>query len=220
VISREIRLCIVSGNRLLREVLGRLFQARARISVSIAEHLTPEVVEQIVSAAADVLLIDTLAPILEEQEHVRQMREELPSLKIVMIGMENEERAFLEAVKRGVAGFVLRDAAASDVVAAVRAVAQGEVVCPPQFSRVLFDFVAQHAANAITAQDELPFPLTRRERQLVPLIARGLTNKEIAAHFNLSEQTIKNHIHRICNKVGADGRLHILEVCGIQPMFQ
>ncbi|MFZ0039151.1 MAG: response regulator transcription factor [Candidatus Acidiferrales bacterium] len=216
----EIRLFIVSGNRLLREVLARLFKARARISVSIAEQLTAETAEQIVSANADVLLLDTPAPLFEQHEHVRQMRAELPALKIVLMAMEDNDRLFLEAVKHGVTGYVLRDAAASDVVAAVRAVAQSAAICPPQFSRVLFDFVAQHSANGGVVSDQLPFPLTRRERQLVPLIARGLTNKEIAAHFNLSEQTIKNHIHRICSKVGADGRRNILEACGMPTMFQ
>jgi DNA-binding NarL/FixJ family response regulator len=220
VSSHEIRLFIVSGNRLLREVLARLFKARVRISVSTAEHLTPETAEQMVSANADVLLLDTPSPIVEHSEHVRHMRADLPALKIVLMAMEDNDRLFLEAVKHGVTGYVLRDAAASDVVAAVRAVAQGAAVCPPQFSRVLFDFVAQHSATGGAVPEELPFPLTRRERQLVPLIARGLTNKEIAAHFNLSEQTVKNHIHRMCSKVGADGRLNILEVCGIQTMFQ
>jgi DNA-binding NarL/FixJ family response regulator len=220
VSCREIQLFIVSGNRLLREVLGRLFKARARISVNIADRLTSETAQQILTSHADVLLLDTLAPLLGNHEHVRQLRDALPDMKIVLMGMENDDRVFLEAVKRGVIGYVLGDASASDVVAAVRAAAQSAAVCPPQFSRVLFDFVAQHSSSDVAMPDELPFPLTRRERQLVPLIARGLTNKEIAAHFNLSEQTIKNHIHRVCGKVGADGRLEILEVCGIQASYQ
>jgi len=127
----EIRLFIVSGNRLLREVLGRLFKSRARISVNIADGLTTETARRIISASADVLLLDILAPLLEDPDHVRKMREDLPHLKIVLMGMENDNRQFLEAVKRGVIGYVLRDASASDVVAAVRAVAQSAAVCPP-----------------------------------------------------------------------------------------
>ena len=215
----EIRLFIVSSNRLLREMLYRLFKTRARISVSVAERATGDVARQIIAAKADVLLLDAVKPILE-RGCVQQARDTLASLKVVLIGMEDDENVFLEAVKHGVTGYVLRDAAASDVVAAVRAVAQSEAICPPKFSRVLFDFVAGQFSAENSCRENLKFPLTRRERQLVPLIARGLTNKEIAAHFNLSEQTIKNHIHRICNKVGADGRLKILDVCGIQPTFQ
>ena len=97
--SYEIRLFIVSGNRLLREVLARLFKARVRISVSTAEHLTPETAEQMVSANADVLLLDTPSPIFEHAEHVRQMRADLPALKIVLMAMEDNDRLFLEAVK-------------------------------------------------------------------------------------------------------------------------
>jgi len=217
VSSREIRLFIVSGNRLLREVLGRIFKARARISVNIAEHLTPQAAQQIIASESDVLLLDSLVPIFENPAHVRDMRSALAALKIVLMGMENDERIFLESVKRGVAGYILRDASAADVVAAVRAVVASETIFPPRYSRVLFNFVAEHSVAAPPSLPEnLPFPLTRRERQLVPLIAQGLTNKEIAARFNLSEQTVKNHIHRICCKVGAEGRLEILNVCRVQ----
>ncbi|MFZ0739667.1 MAG: response regulator transcription factor [Candidatus Acidiferrales bacterium] len=216
--SHEIRVFILSGNRLLREVLARIFKSRARIAVSVAERLTAQAAQQIGSWSPEVLLLDSLTPLFENDEFLRDLQAELPGLKLVLMGMENDERVFLEAVKRGVAGYVLRDASASEIVVAVRSVANNEAICPPQFSRVLFDFVAKNQAVADMIPARLPFPLTRRERQLVPLIARGLTNKEIAAHFNLSEQTIKNHIHRICNKVGAEGRLDILEVCrGASP---
>jgi len=211
--SYETRIFIVSANRLLREVLARIFKSRSRICVNVMERLSGDSESAIVSWRPDVLLLDTIAPLFENDVVIRALREELPLLRIVLMGMESDDRLFLESVKRGVAGYLLRDAAASEIVAAVRAVARDEAVCPPQFSRALFDFVANNHAGGEVLPMEIPFPLTRRECQLVPLIARGLTNKEIAAHFNLSEQTIKNHVHRICHKVGADGRLEIAEVC-------
>ena len=218
--QHEIRLFIVSGNRLLREVLGRLFKARARISVTISEHLNSEAARLIVSMNVDVLLLDTAKPLIDEQEYVQAMRDDLPSLRIILMGMEQDDLLFLEAAKHGAVGYLLRDASASDIVAAVRAVAQDAAVIPPQFSRTLLEYVAHRVRTESSAIVQVPFPLTRRERQLVPLIARGLTNKEIAAHFNLAEQTIKNHIHRLCNKVGAEGRINLLEVCGIPATFQ
>ncbi|MFZ0635196.1 MAG: hypothetical protein WAM08_06730, partial [Candidatus Acidiferrales bacterium] len=108
--SHEIRVFILSGNRLLREVLARIFKSRARIAVSVAERLTAQAAQQIGSWSPEVLLLDSLTPLFENDEFLRDLQAELPGLKLVLMGMENDERVFLEAVKRGVAGYVLRDA--------------------------------------------------------------------------------------------------------------
>jgi DNA-binding NarL/FixJ family response regulator len=96
-----------------------------------------------------------------------------------------------------------------DVIVAIRAVALGEAVCPPRMTRELFDYVAalsnrRHKSEALREKQ-----LTRREQELVPLIGNGLTNKEIAARLNVSEETIKSHVHRILRKVGAENRFAI-----------
>ncbi len=76
---------------------------------------------------------------------------------------------------------------------------------------MLFDCFAQHAKALPNSQTRADLGLTRREQQLVPLIDPGMTNKDIAGQLNLSEQTVKNHIHRILRKVGAEDRLGIIE---------
>ena len=101
-----------------------------------------------------------------------------------------------------------------EVAAAVRSVANGEAICPPTLCRVLFDEFAKpniQAHPSFTLRRNLG--LTRREQQLVQMISHGLTNKEIAAQLNLSEQTIKNHIHRMLRKLGATDRLGAVEIC-------
>jgi len=109
-----------------------------------------------------------------------------------------------------VTGYLLKDASASDVVTAVRAVARGEAVCPPQLCHILFRFVAQ-MAKEMPAQNALKPDLTLRQQQLVSLVAKGLTNKEIAARLNLSEYTVRNHIHRILKQVDAESRSEAVE---------
>ena len=125
--------------------------------------------------------------------------------------MEPAAEQFLDAVRSGVAGYLLPDASASDVVAAVRAVSRGEAVCPPQLCSTLFRFVAQ-TAKELTLQNSTAKPdLTLRQQQLVTLVAKGLTNKEIASHLNLSEFTVRNHIHRILKQVDAGSRSEAVE---------
>ncbi len=132
--------------------------------------------------------------------------------KVVLIGMDADENHFMTSVRAGVTGYLLKDASASDVVTAVRAVFRGEAVCPPHLCQTLFRFVAQMAKET-PAQSPTSRPeLTLRQQQLVSLVAKGLTNKEIASRLNLSEFTVRNHIHRILKQVDAESRSEAVEV--------
>lgn len=131
--------------------------------------------------------------------------------KILLVGMDPDEEQFLTAVRSGVLGYLLQDASASDAVNAVRAVHRGQAVCPPRFCSALFRIVSQTAAD-MTFQNSASKPdLTLRQQQLVTLVAKGLTNKEIASHLNLSEFTVRNHIHRILKQVDAGSRSEAVE---------
>jgi DNA-binding NarL/FixJ family response regulator len=145
---------------------------------------------------------------------VAEVRAVVPGLKVVMIGMDGDPERFLRAVRDGIVGYVLKDASAIEVAAAVRSVANDEAVCPSSLCRLLFQELAKPTIESHTSfvlKNNLG--LTRREQQLVQMISRGLTNKEIASQLNLSEQTIKNHIHRMLRKVGANDRLGAVELC-------
>ena len=103
-------------------------------------------------------------------------------------------------------------ASASDVLNAVRSVYRGVAVCPPQLCSTLFRFVAQ-MAKEMPAHGQVSRPeLTLRQQQLVSLVAKGLTNKEIASLLNLSEFTVRNHIHRILKQVDAQSRSEAVDV--------
>jgi DNA-binding NarL/FixJ family response regulator len=120
--------------------------------------------------------------------------------------MSHNEEQFLTAVRFGVGGYLLQDASASDVLAAVRAVARGEAICPARLCSALFRFVA-HSSKDLPLQASNPKPdLTLRQQQLISLVAKGLTNKEIASQLNLSEFTVRNHIARILKQVDAVSR--------------
>jgi len=130
---------------------------------------------------------------------------------MIFIGMECNERQFMAAVRSGASGYLLKDVSAADVVAAVRSVSQGEAVCPPALSSTLFRFAAQAALETTVDGVAARPDLTLRQQQLVSLVARGLTNKEIARHLNLSEFTVRNHIHRILKQVDAESRSEAVE---------
>jgi DNA-binding NarL/FixJ family response regulator len=209
----SVRVFILAENRLLREALARILSKKNDIQVVGASAFSPEVVEQITSAAPDVLLSDSAAVALSDLRLVSEVRAAIPGLKVVMIGMDADKETFLRAVGDGIVGFVLKDASAMEVATAVRSVANGEAVCPPNLCLALFERVANQHPHPPSLVIRHNLGLTRREQQVVQMISRGLTNKEIASQLNLSEQTVKNHIHRMLRKLGASDRLGAVEIC-------
>ena len=135
----------------------------------------------------------------------------MPNLKTVMIGMENSSELLVQAVREGISGYLLMDASASEIVAAVRFVINGGAVCPPELCQALFAYVAAQRPTLPSFEVQNQLGLTRREQQLVQMVSHGFTNKEIAAKLNLSEQTVKNHVHSMMRKVGVRNRLQAVE---------
>jgi DNA-binding NarL/FixJ family response regulator len=210
-----VQVFILAENRLLREALTRILSKKNDIRVVGASAFSPDVVEQITITAPDVLLSDSAVVALSDLRLVSEVRAAIPGLKVVMIGMEADREIFLRAVRDGIVGYVLKDASAMEVAAAVRAVANHEAVCPPSLCLALFERVATQNTHPSTFVIRHNLGLTRREQQLVQMISHGLTNKEIASQLNLSEQTVKNHIHRMLRKLGATNRLGAVELCRV-----
>lgn len=203
-----IRVVLQIENRLLREALVRLLRKRVDISVVGQSESQEKPFSEFLQASCDVLVLSPAAngqPNFLQADSARQV-----GVKALLIGMDVNEEQFLTAVRTGITGCLLKDASASDVVSAIRALHRGEAVCPPQFCVTLFRLVAEMPAADISP--DVPRPdLTLRQQQLVALVARGLTNKEIAAELNLSEFTVRNHIHRILKQVDADNRSEAVE---------
>lgn len=209
--ASTIRVSILLHNRLLRDSIARIFGKRPDFEVIEPAASDPNSAAQEYVPDADVLLLDSLDRLCAYGP-TRDGKFSDESPRRVLLAMEDDPAHFLRAIRRGAWGYVLQEASASDVVAAVRSVAEGQAVCPPQYTRVLFEYIATQTEEMPTARRRARFGLTRREQQLIPLIERGLSNKEIANHLKLSEQTVKNHVHRILRKTGVSDRLRIGEI--------
>lgn len=208
-----IHVYLLSENRLLREALTRYINKKNNIRVVGASAFSTLAIDQIIAAEPDILLSDSADHALSELQVIPEVLKAIPGLNVVMFGMENERHTFLRSVQQGVRGYVLKDASTAEVLEVVRAVADNEAVCPPSLQRSLFEFVAGKSVPMPSYQLKQQLGLSRREQQLVQMIGRGLTNKEIASQLNLSEQTIKNHVHSMLRKLGANDRLAVVELC-------
>ena len=207
LVDDSVRVFLLVENRLLGETLDRLFHKRPDFCLvgrcSAADTGTIDVR----NLQCDVLVLDHLrmASLLDVLSDNGEQAAARP--RIVLISMEENEEQFFTAIRSGISAYLLKDASADDVVAAVRAATRGEAVCPPRLCFALFQCMARIALETPIQNWERPKAvLTIRQQQLIALVAKGLTNKEIASRLNLSEYTIRNHIHRIMKQVDVGSR--------------
>jgi DNA-binding NarL/FixJ family response regulator len=207
--SSATNVYVVAENRLLRETLVRLFRKRGDLTVVGQSSYSDSVPENIAAAQSDLLLLDWLNPNHKSDDLICDVRESIPHIRVVLFGMDEDADIFLQVVRLGINGYVLKSASSSELIDAVRSVAQGEAVCPAAFCKVLFQAISSEATQRTAIADQragMRFELTQRQRQLMSLVAMGLSNKEIAAKLNLSEFTVKNHIYRVMKQVDAQNR--------------
>jgi DNA-binding NarL/FixJ family response regulator len=206
-VESAIRVYLLIENRLLREGISYLFRKRSDLQI-VGQTDHSESLPDDLDALCDVLALDSFDPTRPIRPRAGDNLVPRRSKK-VLIGMEEDCEQFLQAVRAGVSGYMLKDASASDIVAAIRATSKGEVVCPPRLCALVFERFAQ---TARTAKQEAAATrranVTLRQRELANLVADRLTNREIAAKLDISEFTVRNrnHIHRILKHVHVGSR--------------
>jgi DNA-binding NarL/FixJ family response regulator len=210
------RVFVAAENRLLREALSRMLTKSGEIEVIGAELSESFRTEDLLRDAVDILLLSSRGNREEDVAAIRKVRTGAPRVLILLIDMVGEEKEFLQCIRAGVRGYLPKDASAEDVLEAVKAVQAGKAVCSGTLCAALFRYFEREANSFPSASVHHRLGLTRREQQLIPLIAEGLTNKEIANRFCLSEQTVKNHLYRMKHKIGAEDRLGIVQLCRTQ----
>jgi DNA-binding NarL/FixJ family response regulator len=209
-----IRIYLLAQNRLVREVLVRMFRKRLDLTVVGVNHDSAGAIEELTVIPCDVLLLDSLDTLRVIGQRAK-VAERLRQVKIVLFGVEEDTECFLQAVRLGVRGYLLKDASSAQMIGAVRNVMQGEVVCTPKLCKFLFELVSKGLLpNSGTVERGTPTvnDLTCRQRQLMALVAKGMTNKEIAASLHLSQFTVKNHIHRVMTHLRTGSRQQAVDV--------
>jgi two-component system NarL family response regulator len=166
-----------------------------------------EAVERAEATTPDVVLMDVRMPKRSGIEATRMIKEILPSTQILMLTISDEEADLYEAIKAGAAGYLLKEISIDEVSNAVRAVHQGQsLISPSMASKLLNEF-----ASMVKRQDErtqLPGPrLTDRELEVLKLVAKGLNNRDIGQELFISENTVKNHVRNILEKLHLHSRM-------------
>jgi two-component system nitrate/nitrite response regulator NarL len=197
-----IRLVIIGNVRLYREGLAVALSGRRDIDLLGAFECHPAVGEQVIAGDPHVVLIDVAAR--QSLEVVRALRRDCPKTKLVAFAVDEQDPALFAFAEAGLAGYVTCDASLDDVATILQRVVQEQLVCPPQVTATLLRCLAARADH--TASGKPATMLTARETQVLRLIRDGLSNKEIAHAFNISEATVKNHVHHLLEKLHVSSR--------------
>ena len=201
----KTRLVIAEDETMTREMLARLLSLEDDIEVVGTAADGQKALNVVRAQKPDVLLTDIGMPQVNGIELTEILRREMPEIGVVILTIYNDDERVFAAIKAGARGYVLKDSAPEDTIAAVRAVGRGEALLNPLLvGRVLAEFtrltIQRAADNAVFAE------LTDREREVLTEIGRGRRNKEIAEALFISEKTVKNHISNIFSKLEVNSR--------------
>jgi DNA-binding NarL/FixJ family response regulator len=203
-----IRALIVDDHPVTREGLRTLLElSGGEVVVVVGEAGSgEEAVEQVVQLEPDVVFMDVRMPGMSGIEATKKIRSAHPDTKIILITIDESRGAISEAIQAGVSGYLLKDASSEALVDAAKQAVEGRAVIHPQLTKAFIEEV-QHAEEAPSTT-----PLSKREKEILQMVANGSTTKEVARDLGISPHTVKTHLERIFEKLGANDRAQAVAI--------
>jgi DNA-binding NarL/FixJ family response regulator len=202
-----IRVLIVDDHALFRRGLQMVLEGEPDIDVVGEASDGHEAVERAEATTPDVVLMDVRMPKRSGIEATRTIKDTLPSTKILMLTISDEEADLYEAIKAGASGYLLKEISIEEVASAVRQVQAGQsLISPSMASKLLNEFAAM--VKRRDERTQVPGPrLTERELEVLKLVAKGMNNRDIGTELFISENTVKNHVRNILEKLHLHSRM-------------
>ena len=208
--TNKIRILLIEDNRLLREGIAELLKKQPDMNVVTTVGNGENILALIDKQKPNLVLLDLGLRSQNSLHIVKLVKKDYPEVKIIVMDLIPLQADVFEFVQAGVSGFMLKDISVAEFLKTIRAVNEGLQILPPHLTGSLFSQIVEHALNGLpkTVIDE-SVRMTKRERQVIELIANGDTNKEIAQKLHLSTYTVKSHVHNILEKLALNTRVQI-----------
>jgi NarL family two-component system response regulator LiaR len=196
----KIRLLIVDDHKVVRNGLQVFISLYDDIEVVGEARNGQQAVEQCATHQPDVVLMDMVMPVMDGPTATRLIREQFPQVQVVALTSFDEEEIVQRAIEAGAVGYLYKDVEEDELIDAIRSAREGRPVLAPEAMKALMD--------RTVAPVELPAvePLTKREREVLSLVAQGMTNPQIAEQLVISTSTVQFHVHNILGKLGVGTR--------------
>jgi len=202
-----IRVLLVDDQALFREGLETLLSVHKDIQVVGQASNGQAAIEVAVQVQPDVVLMDVRMPILNGVRATRRLKKALPECRVIVLTTFDDDEYVFDALRAGAVGYLLKDVASARLVEAIRAAARGESILEPSVAaKVIAEFTRVSSMVPPAQMEQLVEPLSDRELEILGLIARGASNKEIADQLFIAEGTVKNHVTHILGKLGVRDR--------------
>ncbi len=213
---------IVDDHALFRRGLEMVLEEEPDIELVGQASDGAEAVQKAAESLPDVVLMDIRMPRSSGIEACRAMKEAAPSAKIIILTISDEEEDLFEAIRAGASGYLLKDIPLDEVAEAVRAVSGGQsLINPSMAGKLLTEFATLARRDGEARAQEVPAPkLTEREMQVLKLVARGMNNRDIAKELFISENTVKNHVRNILEKLQIHSRMEAVMVAVREKLIE
>ncbi|GAB4356794.1 MAG: response regulator transcription factor [Bryobacter sp.] len=216
--KRKIRVVLADDHPIVRDGLKKMLKLETDIEVVGEATDGREALEQVQMYEPDVLLLDLRMPNLDGLGALQTLQHINRKTRVIILTASEDKNEFVQAMKLGCSGIVLKQTAPELIVKSIRKVHEGEIWLDSHTTAAVMRQFASHTESSSSGHSSLPStggksrersPLSAREREIVSLVAQGYKNKEMAEKMFISEQTVKNHLHNIFDKLGVSDRLEL-----------
>jgi len=202
---KPVRIIVVDDHVILRDGIVSILDAQSDFEVVGAAGTVADALELVHTARPDLILMDYGLPDGTGLEATKEILALYPETNIVLLTVHEEDDLLFEAVRNGARGYLLKNISATEMLAKLRGLAQGDAaISAAQTRRIMSEFTRTTASQPVAKQQAIP--LTNREQEVLQLIVNGATNRQIAAELHISIHTVKNHVNHILEKLDVDSR--------------